>query len=138
VLRFPLPILIPATAPHSASSVIRGWYNRPNSGRRTHSHPPPPRAPPPPKKRKSKKIPAIIVDVATKVRFEHVPNNKQTNKTLLHPLSSLERNRYTDLLGRRRVSPSFCSHPLSLKLLGGFRSANCIIPTRRQLKNSVD
>jgi hypothetical protein len=26
VLRFPLPILIPPTAPHS-SSVIRGWYN---------------------------------------------------------------------------------------------------------------
>jgi hypothetical protein len=28
VLRFPLPILIPPTAPHS-SSIIRGWYNRP-------------------------------------------------------------------------------------------------------------
>jgi hypothetical protein len=28
VLRFPLPILIPPTAPQS-SSVIRGWYNRP-------------------------------------------------------------------------------------------------------------
>jgi hypothetical protein len=34
VLRFPLPILIPPTAPHSSSSIIRGWYNRPNSGRR--------------------------------------------------------------------------------------------------------
>jgi hypothetical protein len=34
VLRFPLPILIPPTAPH-LSSTIRGWYNRPNSGRRT-------------------------------------------------------------------------------------------------------
>jgi hypothetical protein len=33
VVRFPLPILIPPTAPHS-SSIIRGWYNRPNSGRR--------------------------------------------------------------------------------------------------------
>jgi hypothetical protein len=31
VLRFPLPILIPPTVPHS-SSIIRGWYNRPNSG----------------------------------------------------------------------------------------------------------
>jgi hypothetical protein len=31
VLRFPLPILIPPTAPHS--SIIRGWYNRPTSGR---------------------------------------------------------------------------------------------------------
>jgi hypothetical protein len=42
VLRFPLPILIPPTAPHSSSSNIRGWYNRPISGRRTKwtlSHP---------------------------------------------------------------------------------------------------
>jgi hypothetical protein len=41
VLRFPLPILIPPTAPHSSSSVIRGWYNRPVNGRRskwTQSH----------------------------------------------------------------------------------------------------
>jgi hypothetical protein len=40
VLRFPLPILIPPTAPH-LSSIIRGWYNRPVSGRRskwTQSH----------------------------------------------------------------------------------------------------
>jgi hypothetical protein len=35
VLRFPLPIFIPAPAPHSSSSIIRGWQNRPNSGRRT-------------------------------------------------------------------------------------------------------
>jgi hypothetical protein len=28
VLRFPLPVLIPPTAPHS-SSIIRGWYNMP-------------------------------------------------------------------------------------------------------------
>jgi hypothetical protein len=45
VLRFPLPILIPPTAPHSSSSsTIRGWYNRPISGRRTkwiQSHPHP-------------------------------------------------------------------------------------------------
>jgi hypothetical protein len=34
VLRFPLPILIPPTVPHS-SSIIRGWYNRPVSGRCT-------------------------------------------------------------------------------------------------------
>jgi hypothetical protein len=42
VLRFPLPIFIPPTAPHS--SVIRGWYNRPVSGRSTkwtQSHPTP-------------------------------------------------------------------------------------------------
>jgi hypothetical protein len=42
VLRFPLPILIPLTAPHSSSSIIRGWYNRTNSDRRTkwtQSHP---------------------------------------------------------------------------------------------------
>jgi hypothetical protein len=40
VLRFPLPVSIPPTAPHS-SYIIRGWYNRPVSGRRTkwtHSH----------------------------------------------------------------------------------------------------
>jgi hypothetical protein len=43
ILRFPLPILIPPTAPHS-SSIIRGWYNRPVNGRRTkwtQSHPTP-------------------------------------------------------------------------------------------------
>jgi hypothetical protein len=34
VPQFPLSILIPPTAPHS-SSINRGWYNRPNSGRRT-------------------------------------------------------------------------------------------------------
>jgi hypothetical protein len=43
VLRFPLPILIPPSAPRS-SSIIRGWCNRPISGRRTkwtQSHPTP-------------------------------------------------------------------------------------------------
>jgi hypothetical protein len=43
VLRFSLLILIPPTAPHS-SSISRGWYNRPVSGRRTkwtQSHPTP-------------------------------------------------------------------------------------------------
>jgi hypothetical protein len=35
VLRSPMTILIPPTAPHSASCIIRGWYNRPTSGRRT-------------------------------------------------------------------------------------------------------
>jgi hypothetical protein len=34
VLPFPLPILIPPTAPHS-SPIIQGWYNRPVSRRRT-------------------------------------------------------------------------------------------------------
>jgi hypothetical protein len=41
VLLFPLPVLIPPTAPHS-TSIIRGWYNRPISDRRTkwtQSHP---------------------------------------------------------------------------------------------------
>jgi hypothetical protein len=40
VLGFPLPILIPPNAP--CSSIIRGWYNRPISGRSTkwtQSHP---------------------------------------------------------------------------------------------------
>jgi hypothetical protein len=44
LLRFPLPILMTPTATHSSSSIIRGWYNRPNSGRRTkwtQSHPTP-------------------------------------------------------------------------------------------------
>jgi hypothetical protein len=43
VLRFPLPNLMPPTAPHS-SSIIRGWYNSPISGRSTQwtqSHPVP-------------------------------------------------------------------------------------------------
>jgi hypothetical protein len=35
LLRFPLPILIPPTAPHSPSSIIWDWYNRPISVRRT-------------------------------------------------------------------------------------------------------
>jgi hypothetical protein len=34
VLRFPLQILIPPTAPHP-SSIVRGWYYRPVSGQRT-------------------------------------------------------------------------------------------------------
>jgi hypothetical protein len=42
VLRFPLPNLIPSTAPHSSTSIIRGWYNMRISGRRSkwaQSHP---------------------------------------------------------------------------------------------------
>jgi hypothetical protein len=42
VLRFPLPIRIPPITPQSSSSIIRSWYNRPNSGRSTkwtQSHP---------------------------------------------------------------------------------------------------
>jgi hypothetical protein len=35
IRRFPLPNLIPPIAPHSASSIIQGWYNRAVSGRRT-------------------------------------------------------------------------------------------------------
>jgi hypothetical protein len=41
VVRFRLPIRIPQS---SSPSIIRGWYNRPNSGRRTkwtQSHPHP-------------------------------------------------------------------------------------------------
>jgi hypothetical protein len=43
VFRFPLPTLIPPTAPQSSlSSIIRGWYSRPVSGRRTKwTHTPP-------------------------------------------------------------------------------------------------
>jgi hypothetical protein len=43
VFRFTLPILIPPNAPHS-SYIIRGWYNRPLSGRSTkwtEAHPSP-------------------------------------------------------------------------------------------------
>jgi hypothetical protein len=35
VLRFPLSIFIPPIAPQSPSSIIRGWYSRPNTGRPT-------------------------------------------------------------------------------------------------------
>jgi hypothetical protein len=35
VLRCSLTILIPPTAPQLSSSIIRGWYHRPISGRRT-------------------------------------------------------------------------------------------------------
>jgi hypothetical protein len=41
MLQFPLPILIPPTAPHS-SFIVRGWHSRPVNGRRTNwtqSHP---------------------------------------------------------------------------------------------------
>jgi hypothetical protein len=44
VLWFPLPILIPPAAPQPSSSIIWGWYNRPNNGRCakwTWSHPTP-------------------------------------------------------------------------------------------------
>jgi hypothetical protein len=44
VLGFPVPILVPRTAPHSSSSIIQGWYDRPNSGQHiewTQSHPTP-------------------------------------------------------------------------------------------------
>jgi hypothetical protein len=44
VLRIPLPILNPLTAPHSSSSIFRGWYYEPISGRCakwTQSHPTP-------------------------------------------------------------------------------------------------
>jgi hypothetical protein len=34
-LRVSVQILIPPTSPHSSSSIIQGWYSRPNSGRRT-------------------------------------------------------------------------------------------------------
>jgi hypothetical protein len=45
VVRFPLPILIPPTVPHSAP-IIPGWYRRPSNGGRTnwtqyHPHTPP-------------------------------------------------------------------------------------------------
>jgi hypothetical protein len=33
ILRFPLPVQIPLNSPYP--SIIRGWYSRPNSGRRT-------------------------------------------------------------------------------------------------------
>jgi hypothetical protein len=35
VLRFPLPLIIPPTAPHPSSFIIRDWYNSLNSVRRT-------------------------------------------------------------------------------------------------------
>jgi hypothetical protein len=35
VLWIPLPICIPSTAPHSSPCIIQGWYNEPNSDRRT-------------------------------------------------------------------------------------------------------
>jgi hypothetical protein len=37
VLRFALPIFIPPISPQSPSPIIRGWYNRPVSGRSTQS-----------------------------------------------------------------------------------------------------
>jgi hypothetical protein len=37
VLQFPLPIFIPPISPQSPSPIIRGWDNRPVSGRSTQS-----------------------------------------------------------------------------------------------------
>jgi hypothetical protein len=37
VLRCPLPIFIPPISAQSPSPIIRGWYNRPVSGRSTQS-----------------------------------------------------------------------------------------------------
>jgi hypothetical protein len=37
VVRFPLPIFIPPISPQSPSPIIRGWHNRPVSGRSTQS-----------------------------------------------------------------------------------------------------
>jgi hypothetical protein len=42
VLRFPLSIIIPPTAPHPSSTISQGWYNRPISSQLikwTQSHP---------------------------------------------------------------------------------------------------
>jgi hypothetical protein len=60
VLLSPLPILIPPTVPH-LSSMIRCWYNRPVSGRRTkwtQSHPTP---------RNKKKVHDAVVIVFVRV-----------------------------------------------------------------------
>jgi hypothetical protein len=62
VLRFPLPIVIPPTAPHS-SSIIRGWCNSPVSGRRTKwtqvsPHP--------------KKLLKLVTQLQTSVKCNHV------------------------------------------------------------------
>jgi hypothetical protein len=65
VLRFPLPICTPPTAPHSSSSIIRGWYNRPNMGRRTkwtHSQPM--------RKIKKNKTSIMIAGVLAEIRNE--------------------------------------------------------------------
>jgi hypothetical protein len=65
VLRFPLPILIPPTAPHS--SIIRGWYNRPNSGRRTkwtQSHHTPRN------KKNKKRVVNVVFQVLTGITME--------------------------------------------------------------------
>jgi hypothetical protein len=73
VLRFPLPILIPPAAPHS-SSIIRGWYNRPISGRRTSGL-----SPTPPKETKKKKL--IGLDVVVEIKTcSPAGNRKQSNE----------------------------------------------------------
>jgi hypothetical protein len=83
VLRFPLPVLISPTAPHSSSYTIRGWYNRPISGRRSkwaQSHPP---TPPPKLKKLGVGLPCL--EGISRVSLYDVNTNK------FHSIQSLNR-----------------------------------------------
>jgi hypothetical protein len=92
VIRFPLPI-IPPTAPHSSSSIICGWYKRPNSGykrpnrgRRTKwtqvsSHPAPPQQT---KLRTSSRLPAGALTAGYEVSHNAVRYSRVAYLPMTH------------------------------------------------------
>jgi hypothetical protein len=76
VLRFPLPILIPPTAPHS--SIIRGQYSRPISGRRTkwtQFHPTPKRE----RKRENVYVCVCVCVCVQIIRSTHLVSVRRVN-----------------------------------------------------------
>jgi hypothetical protein len=76
VLRFLLPP-IPSTAPHS-SSIIRGWYNRPNNARHTKS------VSPHPKKQKRKHSRSNFMS-CTSFLYDIAVQNKELRAELVKP-----------------------------------------------------
>jgi hypothetical protein len=86
VFQFPLPNLIPLTAPHS-SPIFRGWYNWPVSGRRTkwtQSHPTP---------RNLRKKESPMVGIFSTLR----PAEARLHSLVLHRESSMYFNVYLKL-----------------------------------------
>jgi hypothetical protein len=79
-LRFPLPIFIPPISPQSPSPIIRGWYNRPVSGRSTQSP-----TPPVEKKYVDNQVPCHVVSSYTTINHISIfyPNSEHCLKRVL-------------------------------------------------------
>jgi hypothetical protein len=78
VLRFPLPIFIPSTAPHSSSN-IRSWYNRPVSDRRTEWT----QTRPTPRKLKLILFMDFLWEILFSTSVTSLPSSWRTSNTLL-------------------------------------------------------